>query len=856
MFSLDTIIAMSTLYSLNRFICIGRSPYEAPDSSEVGPSAAAQARSSLISADGYVQQYDERGHPINPASRTFGRELRRAKNDILSTMGIVVSGEDGSLGTSKEKQKVNLIATENDYGLVMATLDQVFMFLGSWWTTSLGGRIQTFKSYTHVPLMRIIRFERRAVGLFGVYFAGIPAWTTSFFLSICRNHLLEPLTAFLRNQAMSLSDNALYNRIVQHIFSTFDNAARGTLLILFGQTYMFSLLQSLHLVHHYTFPGIKFFIPFSDSSLIQFPSLPSEYTFQGISQFGLSMFTSPFFLIYVYVYLRPIMEARIYRLIRRRLPKPDRPDELSIRVAIENDLVEWTVPTLGRRSDEEARRSNFTLLEEIRYELLTARNWMLSWFGWRQKKPLDGEVIVPSREETIESLRYRIGQLQNELGTTPVRGHPAPPRQTDPMQARGEQLLNSRVEGVRSGSPDPALSSRTPQPESLFDMEQVLSNEDQRLSQSPLEMANDYFDTMPPLGRTGVDGISREMPSTVESTQQSSSRTTYNTDGAVANRRDSRSNTLFSRPSSPESSPLTSPRVRASLVHQNSDVITMQLELLTNRNPGQQDQAMSNNVDRTAHESLPNDPQAANRRASELLDALLSNQGQTLASTLQAESTGDNDGLSGLTVGASPAAIDNVVPELEGHAQQSMITNAVNDTDNIQEQPIVNVIPGGLNQPIPIHTDNQDSDSESDYMNTDARPLTSRSQTRRRSTNVQSLPTHRVTILSSHPVDSLSSHLASLITNILFIPFESLYLRALAISYLSSPASGPAAVLRPDIRDLTAFAGGGSTRDMLTYAGKLVLVFGMQAAVSIGVWGIGTATAIGMGRKRFGWGNL
>lgn len=57
-------------------------------------------------------------------------------------MGIVVSGEDGSLGTSKEKQKVNLIATENDYGLVMATLDQVFMFLGSWWTTSLGGRIQ------------------------------------------------------------------------------------------------------------------------------------------------------------------------------------------------------------------------------------------------------------------------------------------------------------------------------------------------------------------------------------------------------------------------------------------------------------------------------------------------------------------------------------------------------------------------------------------------------------------------------------------------------------------------------------------------------------------------------------------
>lgn len=61
-------------------------------------------------------------------------------------MGIVVSGEDGNLGISKERQKVNLIATENDYGLVMATLDQIFMFLGSWCTTSLGGRVQVRRS--------------------------------------------------------------------------------------------------------------------------------------------------------------------------------------------------------------------------------------------------------------------------------------------------------------------------------------------------------------------------------------------------------------------------------------------------------------------------------------------------------------------------------------------------------------------------------------------------------------------------------------------------------------------------------------------------------------------------------------
>jgi len=89
-----------------------------------------------------VQRYDDRGHPVNPESKALGKELRKAKNDILSTMGIVVSGEDGGDGAPNEQQKINMIAAENDYGLVMATLDQVSVFLGSWWTSSLAGRIQ------------------------------------------------------------------------------------------------------------------------------------------------------------------------------------------------------------------------------------------------------------------------------------------------------------------------------------------------------------------------------------------------------------------------------------------------------------------------------------------------------------------------------------------------------------------------------------------------------------------------------------------------------------------------------------------------------------------------------------------
>lgn len=89
-----------------------------------------------------MQQYDTRGHPVNPESKSFGKELRRAKNDILSTMGIVVSGEDRSSSIPNEQQKINQIASENDFGLVITTLDQLFTFFGTWWTSSLTGRVQ------------------------------------------------------------------------------------------------------------------------------------------------------------------------------------------------------------------------------------------------------------------------------------------------------------------------------------------------------------------------------------------------------------------------------------------------------------------------------------------------------------------------------------------------------------------------------------------------------------------------------------------------------------------------------------------------------------------------------------------
>lgn len=236
----------STFFCYGRF-CLqpyidytkGRSPYDAPGNASSTPprsTATGHVQTSGAYAEGYVQHYDERGHPVNPDSKAFGKELRKAKNDILSTMGIVVSGEEGIAGVPSEQQKVDLIAAENDYGLVMATLDQVCVFLGSGWTFSLAGRIQVrfsdsllrkqlielaqaFKSYTHIPLMSIISSERGSMGMMGFYMAGTPAWTVSTCLSICRHHPLERLMSYLQSCVMKYCPNGLCSSIVRYTFS-------------------------------------------------------------------------------------------------------------------------------------------------------------------------------------------------------------------------------------------------------------------------------------------------------------------------------------------------------------------------------------------------------------------------------------------------------------------------------------------------------------------------------------------------------------------------------------------------------------------------------------------------------------
>ncbi|KAL4927140.1 uncharacterized protein BDV17DRAFT_267599 [Aspergillus undulatus] len=815
---------------LNR-LALGRSPYEAPEipaGSSGDQASSAQRITSPLHADGYVQHYDERGHPVNPESKTFGRELRRAKNDILSTMGIVVS-EDTSRGRNQQ-EKIDAIVTENDLGLAMVTLDQFSVFLGSWWTTSLTGRIQTFKSFAHVPLTRIINYESVSFGILGFYFAGIPAWAMSACLSICRHHPLERLISLVQNY---FPNNDAASKLVRASFTILHTAARGSLLALAMQTYMYSSLQSLHLIPPTSIPSIANFMPFGKFASMLLPSLPSDISFTSLISFALSVLKTPS-LLYIYVYLRPFIEVRLYRLIRRRLPKPDLTDQLSVKVAFDNDLVDWMVPVLGRRGDEEAERSNLSLIDDLLYELRVFRQLLSSKFTFKSRQ--SSLVLRGENKHQCE-----VHQTQGRSA-----GHPSP----------GQEQQHQRRQEAQPDTTDRRTSIRG-YDENSARADSEVSNEENQLPDAD-----------------NMNLLRRARNLTISTRTSTPDPDAHQDEGAAPreSQRDSRSHAHRSRTPSPTSSP-PSPRVRAQVI-QDSDVVAMQLELQSH-----QARRRSTTTENVVDPQNAEEGSVTRRSTSDLLDTLLSNEGQHITTMLSPEAAESND-LSNMTL-ATSLHLGGTTTASSSRNQPNSITEGLDQNDLAAEPTVsvpVNILPDVVEEP-PLedttnqpsssqpHEDSDDSDFYPNVEDADADADTSILPHEPNPTTPQNPPEeaepvqassralgHRVTVLSSLPVDSLASHLASMITTALFAPLESLYLRSLASSYLASRSAS--ALLRADVYPLGAWGGGRSWNDKVAYMGKLALMMGLQATVNASVWGIISGAAIRIGRRFCGWGAL
>lgn len=123
-------------------------------------------------------------------------------------------------------------------------------------------------------------------------------------------------------------------------------------------------------------------------------------------------------------------------------------------------------------------------------------------------------------------------------------------------------------------------------------------------------------------------------------------------------------------------------------------------------------------------------------------------------------------------------------------------------------------------------------------------------------------PVHRITALSAYAADALANHLAAHLTDIIFLPLEALYVRSLAVAFLSSPRANPtaqaaAARLRGEVFPLGGWCGmglRGGWRGVGDYVCKMVVASLLEMSVSMAVWQACTGFAWVSGRRCFGWG--
>lgn len=95
-----------------------------------------------FNGNNYVQLYDERGNPINPRSREYGKISRNAQNDVLAAVGVVErrqSPDDGLPGSYEER--LDELDVEDTIGLVLGATFTLSQNLCTWWIGTIRDRI-------------------------------------------------------------------------------------------------------------------------------------------------------------------------------------------------------------------------------------------------------------------------------------------------------------------------------------------------------------------------------------------------------------------------------------------------------------------------------------------------------------------------------------------------------------------------------------------------------------------------------------------------------------------------------------------------------------------------------------------
>ncbi|KAF2499220.1 hypothetical protein BU16DRAFT_614675 [Lophium mytilinum] len=309
-------------------LALGRSAFEVQDQGSSQPFQNSHPQTTesdprTAPRNDYVQRYDERGHPVNPASREHGRILREAQNDVLAAIGVV---ERRALPMSEEDvqllcRKIDILDTmesENNAGDLVAAVSTLADVLCTWWIGSLRDRILTFEMLPSMQFSTLIYAQYRSAGFWTFFCAGLPAhifWSSAYQTTTSLVGSLRLIDSFLQWRQPSRRTR---NR-VQRWKPAINEIFRAVAKVAFFPLYYYSSLQRLHLVPIRPFlPPLESFIPFTPSSPIQRVPFPSTLTRESVTTFTVSLLASPLLLFFVEVFIERQVYGVIYDAIESR----------------------------------------------------------------------------------------------------------------------------------------------------------------------------------------------------------------------------------------------------------------------------------------------------------------------------------------------------------------------------------------------------------------------------------------------------------------------------------------------------------------------------------------------------------
>ncbi|KXJ92690.1 hypothetical protein Micbo1qcDRAFT_160460 [Microdochium bolleyi] len=282
------------------------------------------------------KQYDDRGRIVNPQTKQIIKDVIRAHNEVMLVIGVAEPENDSATQAQIAMARDHQLY-ETETGKTLLNLGRSLGILGIWGVHGVRQRILLYRRYAHIPFHYLYRAERESHSRLQLYLAGVPSFITMQVLRWCS------LTLPAINESRSLRGVMAYLRFHLHVFLT---------------------MQRLDLIPASQWlPGVRFFIPFSESSPFAAPPPLESFGVATLSTWlgKLAVNLAPYAAFYLCGRVWNFLHIQLWPPILRTLPRPTQPDFSAHRnlVATNAMSTDWQSvpesPTLGA-GDREIRQ--------------------------------------------------------------------------------------------------------------------------------------------------------------------------------------------------------------------------------------------------------------------------------------------------------------------------------------------------------------------------------------------------------------------------------------------------------------------------------------------------------------------